>query len=105
MMANFASSTPEALRMFASGLVVLGSTSMTKEFPQAPMWAGNLSQFITKGGSFAVSMAPKPELFKDTGPDSGGMAAQTPGALAELLGVTVTHTAAGDAPQMEAGSP
>jgi len=105
MMANFASSTPEALRMFASGLVVLGSTSMTKEFPQAPMWAGNLSQFITKGGSFAVSMAPKPELFKDTGPDSGGMAAQTPGALAELLGVTVTHTAAGDAPQTEAGSP
>jgi hypothetical protein len=105
MMANFASSTPEALRMFASGLVVLGSASMTKEFPQAPMWAGSLSQFITKGGTFEVSVAPKPELFNDPGAESGGMSEQTPGALAELLGVMVTHTPSGDAPQTEAGSP
>lgn len=105
MMANFSSSTPETLRMFASGLVMLGSASMTKEFPQATLWAASLSQFITGGGSFEVSLAPKPEMFKDTGLDSDGMSEQASGALAELLGVVVTHTPASDAPQTEAGSP
>ena len=78
---------------------------MTKEFPQATLWAASLSQFITGGGSFEVSLAPKPEMFKDTGLDSDGMSEQASGALAELLGVVVTHTPASDAPQTEAGSP
>lgn len=105
MMANFASSTPETLSMFASGLVMLGSTSMTKEFPQATLWAASLSQFITQGGTFEVSVAPDPDMFKETGLDSSGLAAQTPGMLAELLGVAVIHTPADGAPQTEAGSP
>lgn len=91
MMANFASATPETVRMFASGLVLMGSASMTEEFPQATAWAGVLSQFLTRGGTFEVSATPEPDLFKDTGLDSGGMAAQTPGALAELLGISVKH--------------
>lgn len=94
MVANFANATPETVRMFASGLVMMGSASMTKEFPQATAWAGTLGQFLTSGGTFEVSATPKPDLFKDTGLDSGGMSAQTPGALAELLGITVKHVPA-----------
>ncbi|WP_035590174.1 MULTISPECIES: hypothetical protein [Hyphomonas] len=94
MAANFANATPETVRMFASGLVMMGSASMTEDFPQATAWAGKLSQFLTGGGTLEVSAAPEPGLFKDTGLDSGGMSAQTPGALAELLGIAVTHTPA-----------
>ena len=94
MAANFANATPETVRMFASGLVMMGSASMTEEFPQATAWAGTLGQFLTSGGTFEVSATPKPDLFKDTGLDSGGMVAQTPGTLAELLGITVKHVPA-----------
>ncbi|MFN4185237.1 MAG: hypothetical protein ACK4M6_10660 [Hyphomonas sp.] len=92
MMANFATATPETVRMFASGLVMLGSTSMTKELPQATAWAAMLSQFITRGGTFEVSAAPRPELFEQTGLASGGMSERTPAELVELLGIVVTHT-------------
>lgn len=91
MMANFATATPETVRMFASGLVMLGSASMTKEFPQATLWASMLSQFLTGGGTFEVSATPKPELFEQTGLASGGMSALAPGVLADMLGISVKH--------------
>ena len=94
MAANFAEATPETVRMFASGLVVLGSGSMTKDFPQATAWAGKLSQFLTSGGTFEITSTPKPDLFDQARLSAGGMSEETPGALADLLGVTVTHTPA-----------
>ena len=94
MIANFATATPETVRMFASGLVMLGSTSMTKELPQATLWASMLSQFLTGGGTFEVSATPKPELFEQTGLASGGMSELTSADLVELLGVIVKHTPA-----------
>ncbi|MFN3609573.1 MAG: hypothetical protein ACK4Y9_10955 [Hyphomonas sp.] len=104
MMANFATATPETVRMFASGLVMLGSASMTREFPQATAWAGMLSQFLTRGGSFEVTAAPRPELFRETGLDSGGMSARTPAELAALLGITVRHVPAAATPETGTGS-
>lgn len=103
MMANFANSTPETVRMFASGLVMLGSSSMTREFPEATKWASLVSQFITGGGTLEVSVAPKPELFQ-TPEATGGMAERAPGELADLLGISVRHTPASAAAETGAGT-
>ncbi|MDP3460547.1 MAG: hypothetical protein Q8S09_14860 [Hyphomonas sp.] len=100
MLSNFADSTPEAVRMFASGMLMFGSGAVAQEIPQATQWIASLSQFISSGGTFSVALAPEAELtaadFTGVGPDTGMAEAPGPAELIALLGLTVTHTPSGD---------
>ncbi len=100
MLSNFADSTPEAVRMFASGMLMFGSGAVAQEIPQATEWIASLSQFISSGGTFAVKFAPEAELtsadFTGVGPDTGMVEAPGPAELIALLGLSVTHTPSGD---------
>jgi len=107
MLGNFANSTPETVRMFASGMLMFGSGAVSQELPQATGWISSLSKFITSGGTFEVKLAPERALTAaDLAPDetAGIVEAPGPAELVALLGVSMTHTppAAGET---AAGSP
>ena len=96
MLANFAQSTPETVRMFASGMLMFASGAVTQEVPEALPWLTGLSQFITTGGTFSIKIAPERPvtLAELTGPEaSAGMAeAPAPGELVSRFGLSMTHT-------------
>ncbi|MFN7163684.1 MAG: hypothetical protein ACK4P2_02595 [Hyphomonas sp.] len=100
MLSNFADSTPEAVRMFASGMLMFGSGAVAQELPQATQWISSLSQFINTGGTFSVKLAPDAALtsadFTGAGPETGMVEAPGPAELIALFGLTVTHTPPGE---------
>lgn len=104
MMAGFAESTPETVRMFASGMLMFGAGTVSAEIPQATQWIASLSQFITGGGTLEIAFAPDQAIshaeLTGMGPDSGMVESPGIGALVDLLKVTVTHTPA-EAPASE----
>lgn len=106
MLGNFANSTPEAVRMFASGMLMFGSGPVSQEVPQATGWITGLSNFIRSGGTFEVKLAPEraltaADLAPD--PDAGMVEAPGPAELVALFGVSMTHTPPGGA--TAAGAP
>lgn len=108
MLGNFAESTPEAVRMFASGMVMFGAGAVSQDLPQATAWISSLSQFINTGGTFRIELAPETGLtasdFTGADADAGTGMAETPDIteLVGLFGLSITHIPAGDA---VAGSP
>lgn len=95
MLSNFAESTPESVRMFASGMLMFGSGAVSQEIPQATGWINSLSGFITSGGTFTVKLAPERALTAaDFAPDpeAGMVEGPGPGELADLFGMSMTHT-------------
>jgi len=95
MLSNFAESTPESVRMFASGMLMFGGGAVSKDVPQATGWINSLSGFITSGGTFTVKLAPERDLTAaDLAPDPEAGMVEAPGAgeLADLFGVSMTHT-------------
>jgi hypothetical protein len=96
MLSNFAESTPESVRMFASGMLMFGGGAVSQEIPQATGWINGLSSFITSGGTFTVKLAPERALTAaDFAPDPEAGMVEAPGAgeLVDLFGVSMTHTA------------
>lgn len=93
-MMNFAEATPETVRMFASGAVMMGSGEVTKMVPQAMPWLVSLSQFLTQGGELKVDLSPASEVTLQSITDLylQETATDDAGALATHLGVSVTHT-------------
>jgi len=106
MLGNFAESTPEAVRMFASGMVMFGAGAVSKDLPEATGWITSLSQFINTGGTFRIELAPEAELTASvfTDADARTGMAETPDIteLVGLFGLSITHTPAGET---GAGSP
>ena len=106
MLGNFAESTPEAVRMFASGMVMFGAGAVSQDLPQATGWISSLSQFINTGGTFKIELAPETELtasdFPGSGPETGMTGSPDLPGLVSLLGLSVTHTPASET---AAGSP
>ncbi|MEQ9505975.1 MAG: hypothetical protein RLO80_06860 [Hyphomonas sp.] len=106
MLSNFADATPDTVRMFASGLVMMGSGAVTQELPQAQPWIASLSKFITSGGTLAVRLEPEKALttadFAGAGADAGMVESPSPAELVDLFGLSVTHT---PAPESAAGTP
>ncbi|MFN3910616.1 hypothetical protein [Hyphomonas sp.] len=96
MLANFADSTPETVRMFASGMLMFGGGAALSDIPQATGWISGLSQFITNGGTFTVRLAPETPLtmadFTGTDPDAGMVEAPGPAQLVDLFGLSLVHT-------------
>jgi len=95
MLSNFAESTPESVRMFASGMLMFGGGAVSQDIPQATGWISSLSSFITSGGTFTVKLAPEsPLTAADFAPDPEAGMVEAPGAgeLADLFGVSMTHT-------------
>lgn len=106
MLGNFAGSTPQAVRMFASGMVMFGAGAFSQDLPQATGWISSLSQFINTGGTFKIELAPETELtasdFLGAGPETGMTGSPDLSGLVSLLGLSVTHTPASET---AAGSP
>lgn len=100
MLSNFADATPETVRMFASGLVMMGSGAVTQEVPQAQPWIANISKFITSGGTLSVKLAPERALtsadLTGADADAGMVESPAPAELVALLGLSVTHTPAAE---------
>lgn len=98
MMSGFAESTPEAVRMFASGMLMFGAGAVSAEIPQATQWISSLSQFMTGGGTIELAFAPDQPVghaeLTGLGPDSGMVESPDMAALVDLFNVTVTHTPA-----------
>lgn len=95
MLAGFAEGTPESVRSFAAGAVVMGSGSAAKEFPPARDWMMRFSEFIAQGGTFTLRMAPEEPVTAERAAAleaGGGMVETNPAAFIGLLGITVTHT-------------
>jgi hypothetical protein len=102
MLATFADSTPETVRSFASGIIMLASSEFSAELPQASKWIIGLSQFISKGGTFSVKLAPeKPLTIADFDAIETGDE-MSPKAMVDLFGLSMTHTPAAET---AAGSP
>lgn len=94
-LSNFADSTPEAVRMFASGMLMFGGGAVSKDVPQATDWIASLSSFITSGGTFSVKLAPDQALtLADFTPDpeAGMVEAPGPAELVSLFGLSMSHT-------------
>jgi hypothetical protein len=105
MLGNFANSTPEAVRMFASGIVMFGAGAVSQDLPQATAWISSLSQFINTGGTFKIAFAPETELTAadfSGGAEAGMAESPDMAALVGLFGVSVTHMPASET---GAGSP
>lgn len=95
MLSNFAESTPESVRMFASGMLMFGGGAVSQEIPQATGWINGLSSFITSGGTFTVKLAPERALTAadfEPDPEAGMVEAPGAGELVDLFGVSMTHT-------------
>jgi hypothetical protein len=94
MLAGFASSTPEGMRSFLSGAVMLGGGAVASEVPAANGWMMGLSRFITDGGTFTVRLAPDRALTAAdfAAFEAGG--APDPAAIVGRLGLTMVHTPA-----------
>lgn len=95
MLSNFAESTPESVRMFASGMLMFGGGAVSKDVPQATGWINSLSAFITSGGTFTVKLAPERALTAADflpDPEAGMTEAPGTGELVDLVGLTMTHT-------------
>lgn len=88
-LASFAESTPQNVRATASGLVMLSGFSASQEVPDAMRWATQLSQFLSRGGTFELSLTPKKDMAALS---EGGMAELSLSQLAEQFGVAVKHT-------------
>lgn len=104
MLANFADSTPEAVRMFASGMLMFAGGAAVSDVPQATGWIAGLSKFITDGGTYTVRLAPAEPVTAASvmalDEDAGMAPSPGPGQLVDLLGLTMTHT-----PAETAGAP
>lgn len=104
MLANFADSTPEAVRMFASGMLMFAGGAATSDIPQATGWLAGLSQFINEGGTYTIRFAPAEPVTTATlmglDEDVGMAPSPDPGELVDLFGLTMTHT-----PPEDAGTP
>lgn len=96
MLESFADATPEAVRLFASGILMISGSGAMSELPPAAGWIKGLSQFVSKGGTFTVKLAPAKAVtaadLADLEPDAG--MADSPGLaeLVSLLGLTMVHT-------------
>ncbi len=99
MMAGFADSTPEAVRMFASGMLMFAGGAAASDIPQATGWIADLSKFITDGGTYTVRLAPAEPvtaaLFMAIDEEAGMVETPGPGEIVDLLGLTMTHIPAG----------
>jgi hypothetical protein len=106
MLSSFADSTPESVRMFLSGLMMMGSGAVTQEVPQAQPWIAAASKFISSGGTLAVKMAPAHPLTTEDFAGAGGGMVETPSPaeMIDLFGLSVTHTPAPET-QTGAGEP
>ena len=106
MLGNFANSTPEAVRMFASGMVMFGAGAVSQEVPQATAWITSLSQFINTGGTFKIAFEPRTALtaadFTGAGAETGMAESPDFAELVDLFGLSVTHVPAAET---AAGSP
>ncbi len=106
MLGNFANSTPEAVRMFASGMVMFGAGAVSQEVPQATAWITSLSQFINTGGTFKIAFEPETALsaadFTGAGADTGMAESPDFAELVDLFGLSITHVPAAET---AAGSP
>jgi hypothetical protein len=100
MLGNFANSTPEAVRMFASGMVMFGAGAVSQELPQANAWITSLSQFINTGGTFKIAFEPETALsaadFTGAGAETGMAESPDFAELVDLFGLSVTHTPASE---------
>lgn len=96
MLANLANSTPETVRMFASGMLMFGGGAALAEHQHATGWISGLSQFITNGGTFTLRLAPQTPLtladVSGTDPDAGMAEAPGPAQLVDLFGLSLVHT-------------
>ena len=106
MLGNFANSTPEAVRMFASGMVMFGAGAVSQDVPQATAWITSLSQFINTGGTFKIAFEPETALtasdFTGAGAETGMAESPDFAELVDLFGLSVTHVPAAET---AAGSP
>ncbi len=106
MLGNFANSTPEAVRMFASGMVMFGAGAVSQDLPQATAWITSLSQFINTGGTFKIAFAPETALsaadFTGAGAETGMAESPDFAEFVDLFGLSITHTPASET---GAGSP
>lgn len=106
MLGNFANITPEAVRMFASGMVMFGAGAVSQEVPQATAWITSLSQFINTGGTFKIAFEPETALnaadFTGAGAETGMAESPDFAELVDLFGLSVTHVPAAET---AAGSP
>ena len=106
MLGNFANSTPEAVRMFASGMVMFGAGAVSQDLPQATAWITSLSQFINTGGTFKIAFAPETALsaadFTGAGAETGMAGSPDLAELVDLFGLSITHVPAAET---AAGSP
>ncbi len=91
-LASFADQTPQGVRMFASGMILLSSGALTQELPQARPWLTSLAQFISNGGSFTVVLDPKRPVNSASFEAGTGLDDLSPDALIKLLGVSVNHS-------------
>ncbi|HAY06748.1 MAG TPA: hypothetical protein PKV67_11835 [Hyphomonas sp.] len=93
MLAGFADSTPDAVRSFASMMLLFTGSAVTQEIPGAEGWVESLAAFIAEGGTFRIAMAPPAPVTAAslTPPEGAGMQEVPPMDLVGLFGMTVEH--------------
>ena len=94
MLAGFTDSTPDAVRSFASMMLMFTGSAVTQEIPGAEGWVGSLAAFIAEGGTFRIAMDPPSPVTAATfaPPQGEGMSETPPFDFVSVLGLTVEHT-------------
>lgn len=93
MLAGFTESTPDAVRSFASMMLMFTGSAVTQEIPGAEGWVGSLAAFIAEGGTFRIVMDPPSPVTSATfaPPQGEGMSEAPPFDFVSVLGLTVEH--------------
>lgn len=105
MLAGFADSTPEALRSFASTMLLFAGGAVTEEIPGAEGWIPAISNFISTGGTLKIALAPeKPVTAASFAPSEDAGMAESPLDFVTLLGVSVEHTPPPEAEETAEGA-
>lgn len=94
MLSGFADSTPEAVRSFASMMLLFTGSAFTQDIPGSETWLASLAAFIAEGGTIRVASAPAAPVTAASlaPPEDAGMAEVPPLDVVALFGLTVEHT-------------
>lgn len=94
MLAGFADSTPDAVRSFASMMLLFTGSAVTAEVPGAETWLASLAAFIAEGGTLRIASTPAEPVTAASlaPPEDAGMAEVPALDFVALFGLTVEHT-------------
>lgn len=94
MFAGFSGSTPDAVRGFASMMLMFSGSAFAQDIPGSEAWIQSLAGFIAEGGMFRIELAPDVPVTSATFamPGDAGMAEAPPLDFVSLLGIRVEHT-------------